>query len=81
MPQVPDNPGLKEEDGECSCNCAETFCEHGHVLEMSGVGLYRHLTSLGKNVLCPECVRWVKVASITDGRIMSEQEKEEQAKD
>jgi len=52
-----------------------------HVLEMSGLELCRRLNAVGEYVQCSKCLRWVKVASIKDGRVMSEQEKEQQMKD
>ena len=48
---------------------------------MTGVGLCRHLDGLGECVQCPQCLGWVKVTSIVEGRVMSEEQKEQQAKD
>jgi predicted ATPase len=53
----------------------------GHVLELSGVELCDRLVSLGEYIQCPECFRCVKVVSIADGRVMTPQEKEKQARD
>ena len=55
-------------------------CQYGHVLEMSGLDLCNWLASLGDDILCPECSRYVRVVSIADGRSMTEQEKEQQMK-
>jgi hypothetical protein len=56
-------------------------CEQGHVSEMTGVELCRLLDSLGEYVLCAPCADWVKVIAVIEGRSMTEEQKEQQAKD
>ena len=57
------------------------ICVFGHNFEMSGLDLCNWLASLGDNVFCPECSNYVRVVSIVDGRLMTEQEREQQWKD
>jgi hypothetical protein len=54
-------------------------CEKGHITQMSGIDLCRRLeVKFGEKVLCPECYEWVRVGSITDGPLMSEEQRKKQ---
>ena len=55
-------------------------CERGHKTQMSGIDLCRRLEAdpNGEKVLCPECYEVVKVVTIVDGPLMSEDEKKKQ---
>lgn len=55
-------------------------CERGHKTQMSGIDLCRRLEAdpNGEKVLCPECYEFVKVVTIVDGPLMSEDEKKKQ---
>lgn len=59
----------------------DVTCEFGHTHEMTGVDLCRHLDGLGESILCPSCVKWVKVIRLVEGRVMTVGEKELQEKD
>jgi hypothetical protein len=59
----------------------DVTCERGHVFEMTGAALCYRLDGLGEHMQCPECLAWVKVASIVEGLAMNEEQREQQEKD
>lgn len=53
-------------------------CEKGHTTQMSGIDLCRRLHFLGEKLDCPECYEQLKLGGITDGPLMSDEQKKQQ---
>jgi hypothetical protein len=56
-------------------------CEKRHTAQMSAIDLARRLDDVGEKIVCPECYEKVRIGVITDGPLMSEEQKKQQQAD